>query len=143
MEDNEHFKRANFFPGLKATPGFWNEMEEYHSHRTRPTFQLIQNARNEVNPEEFFTVGDVNDDGRFYPERGDIIAIQGRTVLVLSTKQRNREMSSMTALDIKDGEVDYNTLCTIRYVRSMPELVEKAEALVIEKALKEVGRILE
>lgn len=30
MEENEYFKRANFFPGLKATPGFWNEMEEYH-----------------------------------------------------------------------------------------------------------------
>ncbi len=30
MEDNEYYKRANFFPGLKATPGFWNGMEEYH-----------------------------------------------------------------------------------------------------------------
>ncbi len=30
MEEKEYFKRANFFPGLKATPGFWNGMEEYH-----------------------------------------------------------------------------------------------------------------
>lgn len=30
MEKTESFKRANFFPGLKATPTFWNEMEEYH-----------------------------------------------------------------------------------------------------------------
>lgn len=30
MEEQEEFKRANFFPGLKATPAFWNEMEEYH-----------------------------------------------------------------------------------------------------------------
>ena len=30
MEENEYYKRANFFPGLKATPGFWNGMEEYH-----------------------------------------------------------------------------------------------------------------
>ena len=28
MEDNEYYKRANFFPGLKAIPGFWNGMEE-------------------------------------------------------------------------------------------------------------------
>ena len=30
MEKTESFKRANFFPGLKATPTFWNEMEDYH-----------------------------------------------------------------------------------------------------------------
>lgn len=30
MEKVEFFKRANFFPGLKATPGFWNEIEDYH-----------------------------------------------------------------------------------------------------------------
>ena len=30
MEGIEYYKRANFFPGLKATPVFWNEMEDYH-----------------------------------------------------------------------------------------------------------------
>ena len=30
MEKVEFFKRANFFPGLKATPSFWNEIEDYH-----------------------------------------------------------------------------------------------------------------
>lgn len=30
MEDNKYYKRANFFLGLKATPRFWNGMEEYH-----------------------------------------------------------------------------------------------------------------
>lgn len=30
MEDIDFFKRANFFPGLKAAPGFWNDMEDYH-----------------------------------------------------------------------------------------------------------------
>ena len=30
MEQRETYKRANFFPGLKATPLFWNEMEDYH-----------------------------------------------------------------------------------------------------------------
>ena len=30
MEEADFFKRANFFPGLKATPGFWNGMEDYH-----------------------------------------------------------------------------------------------------------------
>ena len=30
MEETNIYKRANFFPGLKATPSFWNEMEDYH-----------------------------------------------------------------------------------------------------------------
>ena len=29
------FKRSNFFPGLRATPKFWNEMEEYHFNKER------------------------------------------------------------------------------------------------------------
>ena len=33
MEQLESYKRANFFPGLKATPAFWNEMEDCHSHK--------------------------------------------------------------------------------------------------------------
>lgn len=33
MEQFESYKRANFFPGLKATPAFWNEMEDYHFHK--------------------------------------------------------------------------------------------------------------
>ena len=30
MSDEIYFKRANFFPGLKATPNFWNGIEDYH-----------------------------------------------------------------------------------------------------------------
>lgn len=30
MDENDVYKRANFFSGLKATPGFWNDMEDYH-----------------------------------------------------------------------------------------------------------------
>ena len=30
MEDKSAYRRVNFFPGLKATPGFWNGMEDYH-----------------------------------------------------------------------------------------------------------------
>ena len=27
------YKCANFFSGLKTTPAFWNEMEDYHFHK--------------------------------------------------------------------------------------------------------------
>ena len=33
MESLQSYKRANFFPGLKATPAFWNEMEDYHFNK--------------------------------------------------------------------------------------------------------------
>lgn len=33
MEETNIYKRANFFPGLKATPSFWNEMEDYHFNK--------------------------------------------------------------------------------------------------------------
>ena len=59
------------------------------SHRARPTVSLIRNAREDANPEDFFTEGDLADDGLFYPERGDIVTVQGRTVLVISTEKRN------------------------------------------------------
>ena len=29
------FKRPNFFPGLKATPNFWNDLEDYHYNKER------------------------------------------------------------------------------------------------------------
>lgn len=28
MDEPDVYKRANFFSGLKATPGFWNDMEK-------------------------------------------------------------------------------------------------------------------
>lgn len=112
------------------------------THRARPTYGLIRNAREEVNPEEFFTEGDAGDDGRFHPERGDIVTIHGRTVLVLSAGRRNRETGSVTAFDMRDGGADYNTLSTIRYVRSVPELVGRADSPVVERALEEARMIM-
>lgn len=113
------------------------------SHRARPTVSLIRNAREDVNPEDFFTGGDLTDDGLFYPERGDIVTVQGRTVLVISTEKRNREMSSVTVFDIKNGEIDCNTLATIHYARTVPMLVGKADSVLVEKAIQEVRKILE
>lgn len=113
------------------------------SHRARPTLSLIRNAREDVNPEDFFTEGDITDDGRFYPERGDIVTVQGRTVLVISTEMRNRKMSSITVFNTKNGEIDCNTLATIHYGRTAPMLVGKADSALVEKAVQEARRILE
>ena len=71
------------------------------SHRARPSLSLIQNARDDVNPEDFFREGNITDDGYFYPERGNIVTIRGRTVLVISTEKKNRETSSITVLRLE------------------------------------------
>lgn len=113
------------------------------SHRARPTLSLIRNSRDDVNPEEFFTEGDITDDGRFYPERGDIVSVQGRTSLVISTKKRNRKMSSITVFDIKNGEIDCNSLATIHYTRTVFTLEGKADATLVGKAIQEAKKILE
>lgn len=39
MEDKSAYRRVNFFPGLKATPGFWNGMEDYHFRK-----EILYNA---------------------------------------------------------------------------------------------------
>lgn len=96
-----------------------------------------------MNPEDFFTEGDLTDDGLFYPERGDIVTVQGRTVLVISTERRNREKSSVTAFDIRNGDLDCNSLATIHYRRTSPTLVGKAAPALIEEAMREIGKILE
>jgi len=35
MNNLINFKRANFFPGLQAGPGFWNKIEDYHFNKER------------------------------------------------------------------------------------------------------------
>lgn len=96
-----------------------------------------------MNPEEFFTEGDITDDGRFYPERGDIVSVQGRTSLVISTKKRNREMSSITVFDIKNEGIDCNSLVTIHYARTVFTLEGKADATLVGKAIQEAKKILD
>lgn len=36
------------------------------------------------------TEGDTSDDGKFYPDRGDIVQLSGKTILVLTKEKHNR-----------------------------------------------------
>ena len=113
------------------------------NHRAWPSYQFIKATCNDVNPDDFFVEGDLEDDGRFYPERGDIVSIQRKTAIVLSTAERNQKMSSVTVFEMKDGKTDFNTLSTIRYVRAVPALVGKAEGAVIQTAMEKARELLE
>ena len=109
------------------------------NHRARPSINLIRAcALDGINPVEFFTEGDVSDDGKFYPDRGDIVQISGKTVLVLTKEKHNRETHSLTGVTLVDGKPDITTLSTITYVRVIPELVEKSSRELLDEVLKEV-----
>ena len=109
------------------------------NHRARPSITLIRAcALDGINPEEFFTTGDTTDDGKFYPDRGDIVQLSGKTILVLTKEKQNRKTRSLTGVCLVDGKPDITTLETITYVRIIPELVEKGNPEMVESVLKEV-----
>lgn len=91
-----------------------------------------------INPTEFFTEGDTSDDGKFYPDRGDIVQISGKTILVLTKEKHNRATHSLTGVCLVDGQPDITSLSTIKYVRVIPELVEKGSRELVDSVLKEV-----
>ena len=45
---------------------------------TKVCLKLALSATDGINPVEFFTEGDVSDDGKFYPDRGDIVQLSGK-----------------------------------------------------------------
>ena len=91
-----------------------------------------------INPIEFFTEGDVLDDGKFYPDRGGIVQISGKTILVLTKEKHNRTTHSLTGVCLENGQPNITSLSSIKYVRIMPELVKKADSELLDNILKQV-----
>lgn len=84
------------------------------------------------------TEGDTSDDGKFYPDRGDIVQLSGKTILVLTKEKHNRATHSLTGVCLVDVQPDITSLSTITYVRNIPELVEKGSRELVDAVLKEV-----
>ena len=109
------------------------------NHRARPSINLIRAcALDGINPVEFFTEGDASDDGKFYPDRGDIVQLSGKTILVLTKEKHNRATHSLTGVCLENGLPDITSLSSIKYVRIMPELVKKADSELLDNVLKQV-----
>lgn len=112
------------------------------NHRARPPVTLIRDAALKgTDPAEFFTCTNQNDDGKFYPERGQIVSIFGKTMLVLSKKKYNLEKHLFVGVPYNEGECDVSGLETVTYARSNPELLGKCEEDILDEVLKTVRSI--
>lgn len=114
------------------------------NHRARPSVMLIRKAADKgIDPSQFFIAGELSDDGKFYPERGDVVSISGKTMLVLSRYEQNKTNHSFTGIGYENDDIDFNSFETITYVRNIPKLVKKAETGVLEQVLQQVRKIFE
>lgn len=60
------------------------------NHRAKPSLLQIRKFALDTDPIEFFTEGDFVED-TYIPERGDVVSISGKKVLVLSKQEYNIE----------------------------------------------------
>lgn len=61
------------------------------AYRASPTPALIKSACNDVNPNEFFTDGNLEVRKEYIPEKGDIVSVDGNIFLVVTDSQGNEE----------------------------------------------------
>ena len=112
------------------------------NYRTKPSVMLISKACKDVNPEEFFIAGNPEEDGKFYPDRGDIVSISGKTMLVLSKEKNNRKNDSFLGICLIDGKTDISTVLSVTYSRTMPEVTGKADDEMVKDALNQIKALL-
>lgn len=73
-----------------------------------------------------------------YPNRGDIVQLSGKTILVLTKEKHNRTTHSLTGVCLENGQPNITSFSSIKYVRIMPELVKKADSELLDNILKQV-----
>ena len=112
------------------------------NYRTKPSIMFISKACKDINPEEFFIAAKPEEDGKFYPERGDIVSISGKTLLVLSKEKSNRKNNSFLGIGYEDGKADISTLTSVTYSRNMPEVTGKADEETVKEVLNLVKALL-
>ena len=112
------------------------------NYRTKPSIMFISKACKDINPEEFFIAAKPEEDGKFYPERGDIVSISGKTLLVLSKEKSNRKNNSFLGIGYEDGKADISTVTSVTYSRNMPEVTGKADEETVKEVLSMVKALL-
>lgn len=112
------------------------------NHRTKPSVMLISKACRDVNPEEFFIAAKPEENGKFYPDRGDIVALSEKAILVLSKKTANQKNNSFFGISFKNSAADISTVMSYTYSRNMPEVIGKADDEMLKDVLNQVKSLL-
>lgn len=121
------------------------------NHRAKPSLLQIRKFAIDTDPIEFFTEGDSVED-TYVPERGDVVSISGKTVLVLSNKEDNINNNAIICIYIEEScknkvEINHTELIekldlfginTIRYSRVIPKFILKLDNEQLKNVLKKV-----
>ena len=121
------------------------------NHRAKPSLLQIRKFALDTDPIEFFTEGDFVED-TYIPERGDIVSISGKKVLVLSKQEYNIENKAIMCIYIEEcckngmkienseisGEINLLSLTTITYSRIMPKFIVKLDDKLVQNVLDKV-----
>ena len=121
------------------------------NHRAKPSLLQIRKFALDTDPIEFFTEGDFVED-TYIPERGDVVSISGKKVLVLSKQEYNIENKAIMCIYIEEsskngmkfdnseisGEINLLSLTTITYSRIMPKFIVKLDDKLVLNVLDKV-----
>jgi hypothetical protein len=121
------------------------------NHRAKPSLLQIRKFALDTDPIEFFTEGDFVED-TYIPERGDVVSISGKNVLVLSKQEYNIENKAIMCICIEEsckngmkfenseisGEINLLSLTTITYSRIMPKFIVKLDDKLVQNVLDKV-----
>ena len=134
-----------------------NAYNIFVAYRANPTPAFIRELCSEVNPSDFFTGidGDIKSLKEFVPDRGDIVSVEGKIILVISKADVNEANKIFTGCVIlaqaNDGIKLENALSkgfvSPSDIQSFAisslvsrTLIEKADAIFTEKVLAEVRK---
>lgn len=121
------------------------------NHRAKPSLLQIRKFALDTDPIEFFTEGDFVED-TYIPERGDVVSIYGKKVLVLSKQEYNIKNKAIMCTYIEEsckngmkienseisGEINLLSLTTITYSRIMPKFIVKLDDKLVQNVLDKV-----
>jgi hypothetical protein len=79
-----------------------NAYNIFVTYRANPTPAFIREVCTEVNPVDFFTSGEgeIKSLSEFVPDRGDIVSVEGKIVLVITRQEANEKNKSYTGCTI-------------------------------------------
>ena len=121
------------------------------NHRAKPSLLQIRKFALDTDPIEFFTEGDYVEEV-YVPERGDVVSISGKKVLVLSKQEYNIENKAIMCIYIEEsckngmkienseisGEINLLSLTTITYSRIVPKFIVKLNDKLVQNVLDKV-----